>query len=258
MIIVCIIPARFASTRFPGKVVACLQGKPIIQYAYEKAKNSNLVDEVFVATDDIRIAEVVKSFGGNVLMTSKSHPSGTDRIAEAVEILKSFGYSIDDDSIIINLQADEPFIRVEMINQLVELMKKYKNSEPYIGTLVKRIESIDDFKNPNIVKVVFNSEGYALYFSRSPIPFDREKFLKGNSQFSFMYKHIGIYGYPLFLLKKFVSLPQSKLEIIESLEQLRALENGIKIKVTETQYDSFGIDTPEDLEVAEKCLSIYL
>lgn len=258
MVTICVIPARYGSTRFPGKVIAFLHGKPLIQYVYEKAKMCSLLDDVFVATDDERVLDVVNSFGGKALMTSKEHPTGTDRIAEAVAILQNSGYNIDDDSIIINIQADEPFIKVEMINQLIELMKRYKDSEPYIGTLVKRIENLADFQNPNIVKVVFNSEGYALYFSRSPIPFNREKFLKGFSCLSFMYKHIGIYGYPLALLKKFVCLPQSQLEKIESLEQLRALENGIKIRVTETLYDSIGIDTPEDLEVAKRCLSISL
>ncbi|MCX7988968.1 MAG: 3-deoxy-manno-octulosonate cytidylyltransferase, partial [Thermodesulfovibrio sp.] len=144
--------------------------------------------------------------------------------------------------------------KVEMIEQLVRLMNKGKN---YIGTLVKQIEDEKDFQNPHIVKVVFNEKGYALYFSRSPIPFNREKFITGLSQNHFMYKHIGIYGYTVKILKKFVNLPQSALEKIESLEQLRALENGIKIKVSITEYDSFGIDTPDDLKTAEELFPIF-
>lgn len=255
MVTICIIPARYGSTRLPGKPLALLKNKPIIQHVYEKAKASKLINEIFVATDDRRIVEVVESFGGKAIITSPDHPSGTDRISEAVDKLLEEGYNLQENSIIINLQGDEPLIKVEMIDQLVKLMKKGKN---YIGTLATQIDKEDDFKNPNIVKVVFDRNGYALYFSRSPIPFDREKFIRGISKNSFMYKHIGIYGYTVKVLKSFVLLPQSTLEKIESLEQLRALENGIKIKVGITEYDSFGIDTPEDLEVAERCLNTYL
>lgn len=255
MVTLCLIPARYASTRFPGKPLALLKSKPIIQHVYEKAKLSHLIDDVFVATDDFRIVNAVESFGGKSIMTSKYHPSGTDRIAEAVDKLLKEGYDIEENSIIINLQGDEPFVKVEMIEQLIELMKE---GEGYIGTLAKHIENERDFNNPNIVKVVFNKKGEALYFSRSPIPFNRERFLKGFSDKNFMYKHIGIYGYTFKVLKKFVNLPPSDLEIIESLEQLRALDYGINIRVKITQYDSFGIDTPEDLEVAEKCLNISL
>ncbi|MCS7215070.1 MAG: 3-deoxy-manno-octulosonate cytidylyltransferase [Thermodesulfovibrio sp.] len=254
MVTFCVIPARYGSLRFPGKPLALIKDKPLVQHVYEKAKASKLITEVFVATDDIRIFNTVKHFGGNAIMTSSKHPSGTDRISEAVDKLIKEGYSLSENSIIINLQGDEPFIKVEMINQLVRLMKKGKN---YIGTLVKQIEDEKDFQNPNIVKVVFNEKGYALYFSRSPIPFNRERFITGLAQNQFMYKHIGIYGYTVKTLKKFVSLPQSALEKIESLEQLRALENGIKIKVSITEYDSFGIDTPDDLKTAEKLFSIF-
>lgn len=254
MVTFCVIPARYGSLRFPGKPLALIKDKPLVQHVYEKAKASKLITEVFVATDDIRIFNTVKHFGGNAIMTSSKHPSGTDRIFEAVDKLIKEGYSLSENSIIINLQGDEPFIKVEMINQLVRLMKKGKN---YIGTLVKQIEDEKDFQNPNIVKVVFNKKGYALYFSRSPIPFNRERFITGLAQNQFMYKHIGIYGYTVKTLKKFVSLPQSALEKIESLEQLRALENGIKIKVSITEYDSFGIDTPDDLKTAEKLFSIF-
>ncbi len=255
MVTLCIIPARYGSTRFPGKPLVILHDKPLIQHVYEKAKASYLLEEVFVATDDYRIKEVVQNFGGKVIMTSPKHPSGTDRIAEAVDILKREGYNLFEDSIVINLQGDEPLIKVEMIDQLVGLMK---DGGDFIGTLAKEIEDESLFKNPNIVKVVFDKDRNALYFSRSPIPFDRDKFIKGSSNKKFMYKHIGIYAYPVKILKKFVSLPQSELELIESLEQLRALENGIKIKVSISKYDSFGIDTPEDLEVVKKCLNTYL
>lgn len=248
MVTFCIIPARYSSTRFPGKVLAYLHGKPIIQHVYERAKKSKLIDEVFVATDNRRIYETVEAFGGKAIMTSEKHPSGTDRISEAVDKLIQYGYNLKNDTIIINLQGDEPLIRVEMINELVDLMKEGLD---FIGTLVRKIEKEEEFKNPNVVKVVFDSKGYALYFSRCPIPFDRQKFITGYSDNDFRYKHIGIYGYRLEILRKFVSLPQSVLEQIESLEQLRALENGIKIKVRITEYDSFGIDTPEDLKIAE-------
>jgi len=254
MVTICVIPARYGSTRFPGKPLAFLKNKPIIQHVYERAKSSKMIDEVFVATDDSRILHTVESFGGKAIMTSSKHPSGTDRIAEAVDKLLKEGYNLQESSIVINLQGDEPLIKKEMIDQLIDLMKNENDS---IGTLAKRIEKEDDFFNPNIVKVVFDKNGYALYFSRSPIPFDREKFIKGFSKNNFMYKHIGIYGYNVRILKNFVGLPMSRLEEIESLEQLRALENGIKIKVGLTEYDSFGIDTPEDLEVAEKCLNTY-
>ncbi len=255
MVTICIIPARYASTRFPGKPLVHLRNKPIIQHVYERAKSANLLDEVFVATDNLRIYETVESFGGKAIMTSAHHPSGTDRIAEAVEKLIQDGYNLKEDSIIINLQGDEPLIKPEMIDQLVELMK---SGNEFIGTLVRLIDNIEEFNNPNVVKAVFDKNGYALYFSRSPIPYDRVRAEKCSSCYNFMYKHIGIYGYRLNILKKFVSLTPSTLEKIEKLEQLRALENGIKIKVSITQYDSIGIDTPQDLEVAEKCLSISL
>lgn len=254
MVTVCIIPARFASTRFPGKPLALLKDKPIIQHVYERAKLSKLIEDVFVATDDDRILTAVEKFGGKAIMTSSKHPSGTDRIAEAVDKLVKDGYKLTKDSIIINLQGDEPLIKVEMIDQLVTIMQKGF----FIGTLAKKIDNDEEFYNPNIVKVVFDNEGFALYFSRSPIPFNREKYISGRSSADFRYKHIGIYGYRNEILEKFVKLPQSTLEKIESLEQLRALENGIKIKVAITEYDSFGIDTPEDLEVAEKCLNTFL
>lgn len=247
-------PCKIWFNKIPGKPLAFLKNKPIIQHVYERAKSSKMIDEVFVATDDSRILHTVESFGGKAIMTSSKHPSGTDRIAEAVDKLLQEGYNLQESSIVINLQGDEPLIKKEMIDQLIDLMKNENDS---IGTLAKRIEKEDDFFNPNIVKVVFDKKGYALYFSRSPIPFDREKFIKGFSKNNFMYKHIGIYGYNVRILKNFVGLPMSRLEEIESLEQLRALENGIKIKVGLTEYDSFGIDTPEDLEVAEKCLNTY-
>ncbi|MEN2994849.1 MAG: 3-deoxy-manno-octulosonate cytidylyltransferase [Thermodesulfovibrio sp.] len=255
MVTICIIPARYGSTRFPGKPLALLKNKPIIQHVYEKAKASNFIDDVFVATDDFRVYNAVESFGGKAIMTSNKHPSGTDRIFEAVNNLIKDGYEIRDNSIIINLQGDEPLIRVESINQLIEIMK---NDDKSIGTLAKKIEKEEDFINPNIVKVVFDKNFNALYFSRSPIPFDREKFIKGLSQYNFMYKHIGIYGYSFEVLRKFVNLPQSPLEKIESLEQLRALENGIRIKIAITPYDSFGIDTPEDLKKAEEFLNFFV
>lgn len=255
MVTICIIPARFGSTRLPGKPLITLGNKPIIQWVYERALESKCFEHIFVATDDERILEAVQEFRGQAIMTSKEAPSGTDRVHEAIENLLKEGYKIDESSVIVNIQGDEPFIKSEMIKELVELMKE---GYDYMGTLATAIKKEEDFLNPNIVKVVFDYSMNALYFSRSPIPFNREKYIKGSSNNNFMYKHIGIYGYSFKVLKKFVKLPQSNLERIESLEQLRAIENGIRIKIAITEYDSFGIDTPEDLEVARKCLNTFL
>lgn len=254
MVTLCIIPARYGSKRLPGKPLLLIGQKPMIQWVYERAVEAKCFDEVLVATDDERILEAVHLFGGKALLTSKEAPSGTDRVYEAMERLIERGYKISENSIIINIQGDEPLIKPEMIRELVELMRE---GEDFIGTLAKVIEREEDFLNPNIVKVVFDSKMRALYFSRAPIPFSRERHLSGKGENEYIFKHIGIYGYTLRVLREFVKLPQSRLEKIESLEQLRALENGIPVRVLITEHDSFGVDTFEDLEVVRRCLSIY-
>ncbi len=253
-----IIPARYNATRFPGKPLALLKGKPLIQHVYENAERSNLIEAVVVATDDRKIFDAVIKFGGNAVMTSGSHESGTDRIAEAAENIEC--------EYIINVQGDEPFIRPEMIDDVVNLL--YNDERVSISTLAKRITDMHEILSPHVVKVVMDDDGFALYFSRAPIPFYRDKWeieSRVMSQESrdklstfFCYKHIGIYGFRKNILMQFTSLPQSRLEKIEKLEQLRALAAGMKIKVKETEFDTFGIDTIEDLRKAEEWQNISL
>ncbi|MFA7231511.1 MAG: 3-deoxy-manno-octulosonate cytidylyltransferase [Victivallaceae bacterium] len=231
---IAVIPARFGSTRFPGKVLAELCGKPMIQWVYEKAVAS-IADEVIIATDDEQVMAAVKKFGGHAVMTSPDHPSGTDRICEAV---KDFDYDI-----IINVQGDEPLIPVSVIDGLIEVMRK--NPQTGMGTVAVPASraALDD---PNKVKVVLGSNNLALYFSRSMIPYLRE----GGEDMP-TYLHWGIYAYRRDTLNRFVSLPQGRLEACEKLEQLRALENGISIYVMLSNLESVGVDTPEDLKKAE-------
>lgn len=237
-----IIPARYASTRFPGKPLADMNGKPMIQRVYEQVKN--VLDEVCVATDDTRIEEAVKAFGGNVVMTSNQHRSGTDRCYEAY-IKAGKGYDV-----IINIQGDEPFIHPEQIETIKAC---FENESIQIATLVKPFRGDDDFEtlfNANSPKVVLNKNQEALYFSRSIIPYmrgkDHSEWLANHTY----YKHIGLYAYRADALAAITRLPQSPLEIAESLEQLRWLENGFKIKAGITQQETIGIDTPEDMEKA--------
>lgn len=243
---IAIIPARYSSTRFPGKPLAMLGGKMVIQRVYEQV--SSVIDDVVVATDDERIYNAVKSFGGNVEMTSTEHRSGTDRCYEAyVKQGKEF-------DVVINVQGDEPFIRPE---QIISLKECFNNPKTQIATLVKPFSESDGLsalQNPNSPKVVLGSQNEALYFSRSVIPYVRgvepEKWLICNT----FYKHIGIYAFLAGVLKEVTSLEQSRLEKAESLEQLRWLENGYKIGVGITDFETIGIDTPEDLERAETFL----
>ena len=233
--IVCI-PARYGSTRFPGKVVAKLGGKPIIQWVHEKGCASN-ADRVIVAADNVIVRDTIIGFGGECVMTSEKHPSGTDRIWEAVK-------DIDCD-VIINIQGDEPLIEVSTINKLIKLFKDNPSVE--MGTVVVSSDRSKIAANPNVVKVVLAKDNSALYFSRSEIPYVRER----ENEFP-IYKHLGIYGYRKKTLKKLVSLTQSELEKCEMLEQLRALYNGIKIYAVVLKEDfGVGIDTPEDLKNAE-------
>ncbi len=253
-----IIPCRYASTRFPGKPLQSLLGKPLIQHVYERAGNAKKINGIFVATDDQEIFEAVKGFGGQAVMTSAAHKSGTDRITEALLKIEKTDENAKVADIIVNVQGDEPMIMPEMVDDVVELMNDIRAS---IGTLARKIDKSDDITDPNVVKVVFDKDSFALYFSRSPIPFHRDISwrdgvkLSNLSKFN-MFKHVGIYAYRRESLLKFTSLPNSPLEEAEKLEQLRALENSFKIKVKITPYESIGVDTPEDLERVKKCLSI--
>lgn len=231
-----VIPARYGSMRFPGKVLAMLRGKPIVQWVWECAMKSK-ADLVLVATDDDRVYNVVESFGGKAVMTSPNHPSGSDRIMEAVK-------DIDAD-IIINVQGDEPSMPPELIDRLIDLMSEA--DAPDMGTVIVPCKREDVADNPNKPKVVISADGYALYFSRAMIPFLRE----GGTEMK-VYRHWGIYAYQRAALERFVSLPEGNLEKCEKLEQLRALENGMRIKTIETTYDGVDVNTPEDLEEAEK------
>ncbi|MBO6187306.1 MAG: 3-deoxy-manno-octulosonate cytidylyltransferase [Prevotella sp.] len=241
---VAIIPARYASTRFPGKPLAVLGGKPVIQRVYEQV--SSVVNEVHVATDDERIRQCVEQFGGHAVMTRSDHKSGTDRIEEAAE---KTGTTAD---VIINVQGDEPFIQPSQIKTLMQL---FDNADTQIGTLGKPFDSMEAVLNPNSPKIVTDRQGFALYFSRSAIPFVRgTQQTEWLTRFPYL-KHLGIYAYRRDVLRQVTQLPQSPLEQAESLEQLRWLENGYRIRVGLTDTETVGIDTPEDLERAEAFLS---
>jgi 3-deoxy-manno-octulosonate cytidylyltransferase (CMP-KDO synthetase) len=245
-----IIPARFASTRFPGKPLALIGSKPMIQRVYEQACKA--LPAVFVATDDKRIMDAVLGFGGKVIMTSPNHRSGTDRCSEAVKkIEKETGNLID---IVINIQGDEPFIKPEQIRLL---MSCFSDDSVEIATLIRKVEEGEDLFNPNEPKVVISSSGDALYFSRATIPYFRET---DESEWSYKhsyYKHPGIYAYKKATLKKITALRRSSLEITESLEQNRWIENSYKIRTAITDWDSIGIDIPEDLERAKELLEDF-
>lgn len=237
-----IIPARYESTRFPGKPLAIIKDKPMIQWVYENV--SKALAEVYVATDDDRIVNAVESFGGKVVKTLSTHLSGTDRCAEAALKLSE---TIDFD-VAINIQGDEPFIQPEQI----ELLKSCFKSDAEIATLVKKIDSSEELLNPNRPKVVLDKNNNALYFSRSPIPYVRGTEENAWTTESTFWAHIGMYAFKANVLQEITKLPQGKLELAESLEQLRWLENGLKIKTAETTTRSIGIDTPEDLQAALK------
>ena len=234
-----IIPARMGSMRFPGKVLADLGGKPVIQHVWENAMRSK-ADSVTIAADDPRVEQAVKAFGGHVVMTKPSHPSGSDRVWEAAQS--------NDAELIVNVQGDEPFLPHEVIDDLIDAM--HGPDAPAMGTVVLPCSRADIASNPNLPKVVLTSDDYALYFSRSMIPYLRE-----GGEETEVYRHWGIYAYRRETLAKFVSLPEGRLERCEKLEQLRALENGIRIKVIKTSFDSIGIDTPDDLVRAQEFLA---
>lgn len=255
---VVIIPARYNSTRFPGKPLATLKGKPLIQHVYEGCLGAMLPVDVIVATDSETIFEKVLSFGGKAVMTYSGHSSGTDRVAEVASLM--------DYDIIVNVQGDEPLIRPQMIDDVIKLLS---DSRADIGTLARKIDDLAEITDPNVVKVVFDKENFALYFSRSPIPYHRDMFgaigpglwdrgerrsLLNNIA---MFKHIGLYSYRRDVLIRLSKMEPTRLEEIERLEQLRALENNMKIKVKETEFDTIGVDTPEDLEKVERWLNSY-
>lgn len=237
MKVIGVIPARYNSSRFPGKPLAKILGKPMIQLVYEKVKLATQVDEVIVATDHEDILKTVKLFGGEAVMTDPNHESGSDRIAEVASNIEG--------DIFINVQGDEPLIQPELIDNIVNECKKFSNS---VITAKKKIEKNEDVNNPNIVKVITNKSNDAIYFSRSPIPYNR------SGKECKYYKHLGIYCYPREILEKYVKLPSSQYETLEMLEQLRLIENDFNIKVVETNYEAVGVDTPDDIKKVEKLM----
>jgi 3-deoxy-manno-octulosonate cytidylyltransferase (CMP-KDO synthetase) len=236
MKVIGIIPARYGSTRLPAKVLADIDGKPMIQHVYERARQSPSLDRLVVATDDDRILERVENFGGEALKTSPTHPSGTDRIAEAAKIL-----GVGEADIIVNIQADQPLFEPGMIDEVVSPFRGDPDLE--MGALVHPIHTPEELANPGVVKVVCDRKGFALYFSRSPMPYVISKSFAQR-----YYKHIGPYAFRMSFLLKFTQLERGELERSESLEQLRALEHGYRIRVVETKFDSQEVDTLEDLE----------
>ncbi len=242
MRVVGIIPARYASTRFPGKPLALIKGKTMIRRVCEQAWKSRL-DAVVVATDDVRIADEVMSFGGQYVLTNPNHRSGTDRCCEALDLL------VRQYDAVVNIQGDEPFIDPNQINQVIDLIAQ---EDTFLASLAKQIEDVDELFSPNTVKVVMNGMGNALYFSRNPMPFMRnldhnEWLAKGR-----FYKHIGIYAYKAETLRQIAMMQPTPLELAESLEQLRWLENGLTIRMGITEAENVSIDLPTDIEKAEK------
>jgi 3-deoxy-manno-octulosonate cytidylyltransferase (CMP-KDO synthetase) len=236
---IAIIPARYASKRFPGKPLADIGGKPMIQHVYERAARARRLDAVCVATDDERIAAAVRAFGGTAVMTPATLQSGSDRIAYAAR-------SLQDVALVVNVQGDEPLIAPEMIDEAVEPLQK----DPAIvaGTLVRKIATDEELMNPGIPKVVLDREGFCLYFSRSPIPFVRGLPPSAWRSSATLYKHIGLYVYRRTFLLTYASLPQTPLERAEKLEQLRILEHGYRIRAVVTAHDTIPVDTPADLD----------
>ncbi len=245
MSVVAIIPARYGSTRFPGKPLALLRNKPMIQHVYERTCLVRGLDRVLVATDDRRIAQTVEDFGGEVTMTSSTHPTGTDRLAEAARPLRA--------DIIVNVQGDLPFFPPRMVQDAVARL--HKTPEASMATVKTPIYTEEEWSNPNVVKVVTDKKGFALYFSRSPIPFSRDQHPVSQGHPAVLgYRHIGLYVYRKDFLLTFARLPSTPLEELEKLEQLRALECGYHISVTETERPTIEVDTPEDLARAEEAL----
>ena len=240
---IAIIPSRYGSTRFPGKPLALIKGKPMIQWVYEHVSEVTEISEVYVATDDQRIFDAVNGFGGKALMTSDKHTCGTDRLAECADIL-----SLSPEDIVLNIQGDEPLIKKEMVQDLISC---FDAPEVYMGTLKKHIEVEEELSNPNVVKVITDVNENAIYFSRYCLPYERDE--KKAEHF----KHIGVYGYTVKFLKEYSHMPKTSLEIAESLEQLRVIENGYKIRVKETLYQTVGVDTPEQIKQVEDLITDF-
>ena len=236
-----VIPARYGATRFEGKLLKDLCGKPVIQHVYERAKKAKLLDDLVIAADDDRIVEAVKGFGGKVIFTSKSHSTGTDRLTEVVNQI--------DVRVVVNIQGDEPLINPLLIDDLVRAMQD-KDDKVVMATAVKKSRSLEEFKSPDVVKAIVDQDNFALYFSRQPIP----SLLKPGPDAGYFYKHVGIYAYLKDFLFTFKKLPKSYLERNERLEQLRALEAGYRVKAIETKFETVGVDTPADLELARELL----
>lgn len=251
MPVLAIIPARFASTRFPGKPLAMLDGKPIIQWVWERVSATDRLSKVVVATDDKRICDAVASFGGTAMMTGSCHRSGTDRCGEIISLFENESQTFD---IVVNVQGDEPFIQSDQIATLIDC---FDDPATQIATLRKPITSTDELFSPNNVKVIADAHQQAIYFSRHPIPYlrgtDTNEWISAQTY----YKHIGIYAFRCDTLKKIVALQQSPLEKSESLEQLRWIENGYKIQVRDTDIENIGIDTPDDLAFAEQFIKTH-
>ncbi len=242
----CVIPARYGSTRFPGKPLALIGGKPMIQWVYEKAVQAKSIDRVLVATDDRRILQTVQDFGGQAVMTPSELPSGTDRVAFAVK-----DEQVD---VVINLQGDEPFVQPELLDALADVFAQ--RDDVHLATPVKRITRYEELIDPNLVRVVIDKDGWALYFTRSVIPYLRDVPEQSTwpEHFPF-FKHVGIYAYRKPFLLEFTTWPAAKLEQAERLEQLRVLENGRKIFTVQTEYESLSVDTPQDLEKINQLLT---
>lgn len=234
------IPARYGSTRFPGKPLTDINGKSMIMRVYEQALKAEFAKDVVVATDDQRIYDHILANGGKVVMTSEHHNSGTERCLEAYQVLMN-GKAADQDDIILNLQGDEPFVKPQQIDSLIET---FSNPKVHISTLIRKIESREEFVDPNCVKVIVNLFGQALYFSRAAIPYHRDE---NAPSFEPVFRHIGMYAYRASVLREICSLAPSRLELAEKLEQLRWLENGYTIHVQITDHESVAIDTPADL-----------
>jgi 3-deoxy-manno-octulosonate cytidylyltransferase (CMP-KDO synthetase) len=240
---VAIIPSRYGSIRLPGKPLLKIGGKPLIQHVYERAQRAQRVSEVWVATDDRRIVEAVEQFGGRALLTSPTHRTGTDRVAEATRTIKA--------DLVVNVQGDEPLIDPQMIDQAIEPLTE--NPDIPMSTVAKRSTSIEELSDPNIVKVVVDQKGFALYFSRSPLPFVRDRHSADSQGFCFL-QHIGLYVYRWDFLQRLAQLEQTPLEKLEKLEQLRVLENGFPIIVLVTDSWSIGVDTQDDLQKARETI----
>ena len=236
-----VIPARYSSTRFAGKVLADIAGKPMIWHVWQRAKKALLLDDVIIACDDKNVFDTCREFGANCVMTAKEHLSGSDRITEVISPL--------DVKFIVNIQADEPLIQPLMIDSLVDGLQH--DESVYMATLIKRIEDTNEINDPNVVKAVVDKNNFALYFSRARIPYRA----RSEQEKPIYYKHIGLYAFTKDFLFTYKNIPSSSLENAEKLEQLRVLENGFRIKVIETKFDTVGVDTPEDLEKVREILA---